>query len=496
MKANTLGTSPPAAKWTSIQGKNLSIIFFLLAIVSGFASAILGSTLGWVSLLLLPSLVIGFAILLEPDFGVAAFAVVVYVQLKRAIEIYHPSFPLYLSPAYLLLAALVFLILWRTLVYGDKAIGWKRASVIFILIAYWLFSAATADDPAHGMIKFQKYTENALFAFVVIFFIQKPKSLHRVIWAFLAAGIFTASLTVLQNLTHTYSNTYWGFAQWEYSSTNGTTNYRAAGMYGNANAYAQSLIIIIPLALDRFWYEKKNLTRAIAAIALGLCTLAIFFTYSRNGFVTLLFTVGVLIVLRRPNITPVILTGALALLLIQFLPATYTSRISTLFQFTSSEPTSRVTDSSFRGRLSENIAAWRMFRDNPLFGVGLDNFEINYQDYSRKIGLDPRRTPRAPASFYLELLSEQGLVGTALFSAFMVMVFKSLWNAKRIFSRLGMDSEAHLAVAFLAGLLGYMFFYISKSGSYSNAFWILLGIALSFEQVALNSRKKECKLQY
>ncbi len=493
MKADSFDVSLSNVKWNAISGNKLSIIFFFLSVFSGLAAAILGNTLGWISLLLLPSLLISIVIFLEPDFGIAAFAVVVYSQLKRAIAIYHPGFPALLSPAYLLLASLIFLIIWRALVYGDKATGWKRAGMILLLVAFWLFSAATADDPAHGMIKFQKYTENALFAFVVIFFIQKPKSLHRIIWAFLLAELFLASLTVLQNLTHTYGNAYWGFAQWEYSSTNGTTNYRAAGMYGNANAYAQSLIVFIPLALDRFWHEKKILPRLIATLALAFCTLAVFFTYSRNGFVTLIFTIGLLIAIRRPNITPVILTGALMLLLLQFLPSTYTSRISTLFQFTSSEPTSRVTDSSFRGRLSENIAAWRMFKDHPLVGVGLDNFEINYQDYSRKIGLDPRRTPRAPASFYLELLSEQGIIGTLLFTFFIIMVFKSLLNARQSFTLQNMDSEAHLAAAFFAGLAGYMFFYISKSGSYSNAFWILIGIALSFEQVAKNSRRSKAK---
>jgi putative inorganic carbon (HCO3(-)) transporter len=178
----------------------------------------------------------------------------------------------------------------------------------------------------------------------------------------------------------------------------------------------------------------------------------------------------------------------LALLLLQFMPATYSERLSTLFQFSSSSPTSVISDQSFRGRMSENIAALQMFQDNPLFGVGLDNFEVNYQDYSRKIGLDPRRTVRAPASFYLELLSEQGLVGTTVFLFFIVMVFRSLWRARNLFALLSMEDEAHLTLAYISGLLGYMFFYISKSGSYSNAFWILLGIALSFEQVAINSR--------
>jgi len=487
MKSENFRISSPA-KWSSVQSDRLSVLFFVLAIAAGITVAIVGSKFGWISLFVLPALIVGLAILLQPDLGVAAFAVVIYIQLKRAIEIYHPGYPLYLSPAYPLLGALVFLIIWRMFIYGDRPTGWKRASMIFLLMAFWLFSAITAGDPTQGIIKFQKYAENSLFVFVIIFFIQRPTSLRRVIWSLLAAGIFTATLTVFQNLTSTYANSYGGFAQWEYSSTNGITNYRAAGLYGNANAYAQSLIVLVPLALDRLWHEKRTFLRLMEALALISCTLAIFFTYSRNGFVTLIFTLGFLVAIRRPNIMPLMLTGILALLLLQFLPTTYLNRLSTLFQFSSSNPTRQVSDQSFRGRISENIAAWQMFQDNPLFGVGLDNFEINYQDYSRKIGLDSRRTARAPASLYLELLSEQGLVGTTVFILFMTMVFRSLWNAKRIFTLLEMEDDAHLTLAFLSGLLGYMFFYISKSGSYSNAFWILLGIALSFEQVAKNSR--------
>ncbi|MBT3313601.1 MAG: hypothetical protein HN390_03210 [Anaerolineae bacterium] len=495
MKPENLFTPSSLSDRTSVQSNILSGIFFVLAIAAGIVVAFVGGEFGWISLFALPALVVGIAILLQPDFGVAAFAVVVYIQLNRAISIYYPGFPTYLSPAYPLLGALLFLLIWRLFIYGDRPEGWKRASMIFVLMAFWLFSAITADDSALGLIKFQKYVENSLFAFVIVFFVQRPTSLRRIIWSFLAAGIFTAILTVFQNLTSTYANNYGGFAQWEYSSTNGTTNYRAAGLYGNANAYAQSLIVLVPLALDRLWHEKRTFIRLIAALALVSCTLAIFFTYSRNGFVTLIFTLGFLIAIRRPNIMPLMITGVLALLLLQFLPTTYLSRLSTLFQFSSSNPTSVVSDQSFRGRMSENIAAWQMFQDNPLFGVGLDNFEVNYQDYSRKIGLDSRRTARAPASLYLEILSEQGLVGTAIFFIFIAMVFRSLWNAKRIFTLLEMEDDAHITLAFLSGLLGYMFFYISKSGSYSNAFWILLGIALSFEQVAKNSRIEQQEIR-
>jgi putative inorganic carbon (HCO3(-)) transporter len=474
---------------STFQSSILSVIFFALAIFAGLTMAMVGGQLGWISLLAIPALIVAVGILLQPDFGVAAFSIVVYVQLHRAISLYHPSLPGFLSPVYPLLGALLFLMVWKFIIYGSRPEAWKRASIVFILMAFWLFSAVTSGDPGQGMQKFQAYVENSLFAFVITFFIQRPRSMRRVIWTFLWSGIIVAGLTVVQNLTSTFSNDYAGFAQWEYSSTGGTTNHRAAGMYGNANAYAQSLIVILPLALDRFWHEKKKYLRVIAGAALAITALGIVFTYSRNGFLTMIFTLGFLIVIRRPNIMPLALTGVMALFLLQFLPATYTERLSSLFQFSSADSPSVIVDQSFRGRLSENLAAIQMFQDSPLIGIGLDNYEVNYQSYSRKIGLDPRRTARAPASLYLELISEQGLIGTTLFLFFIVSVFRSMWRARKIFEVIGMENDAHLVLAFFAGLLGYMFFYISKSGSYSNAFWVLLGIALSFEQVAKNSRQ-------
>ena len=178
-----------------------------------------------------------------------------------------------------------------------------------------------------------------------------------------------------------------------------------------------------------------------------VCIITIFFTYSRNGFITLVFTLGLLFVMRRPRVLSLAVVAILAFVVIQFLPISYTERITSLFQFSSLSSPQQITDVSFRGRLSENIAAWRMFQDNPLFGVGLDNFQVNYQSYSRQIGLDERRIERTPASFYLELLSEQGLIGTLVFMLFMLIVFRNLWKAGRLFQFSGMKNEEYMTLA-------------------------------------------------
>lgn len=459
------------------------VLFIGISIVSGVVAAFIGAQVGWIGLLAAPVLLGGLAMLIWPEVGILTFVFIIYIQLSYVINNYHSGIP---APGQPLLGFLLFLIVWRIVVYGDRPTGWKRASIIFLVIGTWLVSVTVAGDFTSAISAFQKFVEDAALAFVVVFFINDKRKLRLVIWALLIAGIFMGTISVFQSLTSTFNNFYWGYGGWTESSTGGVSNHRVAGPYGNPNAYSQALVVLVPLALDRLWHEKKTMARVLAGYALAVSTLSIFFTYSRNGFLTLLLTLAFLVIMRRPSFIPLVLSGVLIVLLIQFLPASYTERIATLFQF-SSGSANQVADESFRGRISENTAAWMMFRDNPLFGVGLNNFQINYQSYSRQIGLDPRRDERSPASFYLELLSEQGLVGTTIFLVFMVFIFRGLWNAYRRFKQIRMDDVGSMTIAFISGLVGYMIFYISKNSAYPNAFWILLGIAIAIAQVAENS---------
>ena len=461
----------------------LLVLFIVLATISGGLAAFIGAELGWIGLIAVPGMIVALAILIWPLLGLSTFIFIIFIQLSYVINNYHSGIP---APGMPLLGVLLFLIIWRMVIYGDRPTGWKRASIIFLVIVAWLLSVLVADNFTYAIQSFQKFVENALLAFVVVFFITDKYSLRVSIWTILLAGAFMASISVFQYLTSTYGNFYWGYGGWIEATTGGSNSHRLAGPYGNPNAYAQVLVVIVPLALDRLWHEKKISHRILAGYVIAVCTLAIFFTYSRNGFVTLILTLGFLVFMRRPRIGPLVITGMLGILLLQFLPVSYTERITTLFQF-SSGSSSQVADQSFRGRISENLAAWMMFKDHPLLGVGLDNFQMNYQSYSRQIGIDSRRDQRSPASFYLELLSEQGLVGTTIFLIFLVFIFRELWKAYQKFSALEMYDSGFMTVAFVSGLLGYQTFYISKNSAYPNVFWILLGLSISIAQVAENS---------
>ena len=65
---------------------------------------------------------------------------------------------------------------------------------------------------------------------------------------------------------------------------------------------------------------------------------------------------------------------------------------------------------------------------HPLFGLGLNNFSVYYEFVTG-------RTNWGPHSFYVALLVETGLVGTALFGLFLFWIFRRLRAARRLGSR-------------------------------------------------------------
>jgi len=345
-----------------------------------------------------------------------------------------------------------------------------------------------AGDYQIANTTFVSFAKDMLGAVIVIFFIQQPSSLKGAIWALILAGLFMASVSVFQYLTGTFSNNYFGFGGWLAQVSGSSSSHRLTGPYDNPNAYAQVLAVIVPLAIDRFLNERNLPMRVLAGLAAGLSALAVVFTYSRGGFLALFFALGIYIVLRRPNFIFLVVVLALAIGLIQFLPDTYSSRLVTLFQLVPSQ-NALVTDPSLRGRTSENVAAWRMFLDHPILGVGIGNYGLNYQDYSREIGLDPRISSRTPASLYMELLAEQGLVGITVFATLLALIFRELYSARKNFQLSGMRDQAFMVAALFAGLAGYLFSAINKNSAYSNAFWVIVGIALAAGQVAYNSRQ-------
>jgi hypothetical protein len=112
---------------------------------------------------------------------------------------------------------------------------------------------------------------------------------------------------------------------------------------------------------------------------------------------------------------------------------------------------------------------------HPLLGLGLNNFSLYYQFVTGK-------TDWGPHSFYVALVVESGLVGTALFALFLLYAFRRLGAARKVglaLVRAGDPAGRRVRplawglTAALAGTMAANLFYLTMSFYYFYAFLLL-----------------------
>jgi O-antigen ligase len=453
------------------------------ALLSGAALGLLIANVGNTFLLLI--IIAGFAALAisfyRLEWGLLIFVFITYTRFSDVAIDYHGA-P---SIAKLFVLLLLFGVLARWAARGERPSGWEKPAVLlFGAGLVGLVSALYAADPGRVWQGTVDFTKDALIALTIIVLLQRGAALRGVLWSLLAAGAFLGTLSVTQYLSGAFGNDFWGFAQAPvqhiYEEVNSN---RVAGPIGDANFYAQVMLVLVPLAVDRMVGERNWLLRLAACWVLGVSILTVIFTFSRGAFLALLFIGVAVAITRRIRLVAWLGAACLALALIPFLPDTYLARLSTLSDLMPGSQQSPLAEPSFRGRASELLVGWMMFRDHPIGGVGLENYPVYYLEYSRRLGLDPRLEQRDAHNLYLEVAAETGLAGLAFFGLVLWSAWRSLGRSGKKARAMGKNELAGMINAVGIGFGGYLAAGIFIHNAFPRFFWLLVGLALALPQV-------------
>jgi O-antigen ligase len=378
----------------------------------------------------------------------------------------------------------------RWIVYSDEfPQGWMHASfLIFFYCFVTLASVLFAENSEVAMPVAVETLKSGTIALIIAMALKNASSFRMAIWVLLLAGIFLGTLSVIQFATSTYDKDYGGYALAAVQNISGETNdYRLGGPVGDPNFFAQMMLVVVPLALDRLWNEKRSIFQILAGWALGVCTFTVLLTYSRGGFLAMaVVVIAMVAIFHRGQLRYLLAVVVVGLFLFNILPSRFTERIGTLAELLpSSSSTGGVAkDYSFRGRTSEAIVAFRMFADHPILGVGLGNYPVLYQKYSQRLGMDFRSEDRHAHSLYLEVAAETGLLGLFSFALLLWGVFRSVRKAQHALSKKDLASVSTMIVAFAFGFIGYLTSALFIHSAYPRNFWLLVGIALAIPRVA------------
>jgi len=254
---------------------------------------------------------------------------------------------------------------------------------------------------------------------------------------------------------------------------------RLGGAVGDPNFLAAGLVPAIVLAAGLAAGTRSALLKLGLLVAGIVLTAGVVLSESRGGAIALLFTVPAAMVCFRRRRTQVSLVAlgvvAAAAVWFTFSPGAW-ERVTSF-------------NNGGNGRTDLWTVAWRIADDHPIFGVGLDNYASVAFRYVREPGSLTHvqlvaDQPHVVHNTYLQMLAEGGVVGLALFLAFIGVCLASGWRAARTFGARGDRANEALAQSVLVATIAMLAAAVFISAGVDKRFWILLAFGPALDAVA------------
>ncbi len=397
-----------------------------------------------------------------------------------------------LTSLFLLLICLVLFVRNSTENFFSNA-GKTPFKLVIPIILFILWSGISyfwADSPrsvAHHTFVWINYLLVLILSLLYFF---KQKNLQLVGYIFGGVSVFLFLMTSLDYLMVE-----------EFANSHGRIRTR----YG---VFAELLLTIAPVLWAFALYSRKSIFKNALLIG-GICAwMTVMFSLSKGAFLagvfSFLFLFPALYFLSKKNFRRKVLVFAgiwLAVTVGTQVFYTYSSQIKSTVQHLSGEADNN-RDTSFMRFYTWKLAL-QMTGENPLTGVGADNFGREFNKTRRNYAkINPNDPLNAHAEYYfvershnefLQILAELGIVGFLLFSGiFLVLLFKirqTVSLRRRKLSPLFWGSLAGMGGFFISSFFSSFSFRAMQNGV---VFFMVL--ALLFYELVKHDKKDENEL--
>ncbi|MGH9876748.1 MAG: O-antigen ligase family protein, partial [Nitrososphaerales archaeon] len=293
------------------------------------------------------------------------------------------------------------------------------------------------------------------------------------------------------------------------------------GHIGDENDLALALNMVIPYAFVSVSLTKSPLRKALFVGVFALMVFGVIATFSRGGFLGLLSVLLYISVLTPRKGLALVLVLFVSLGAWIYTPDKYWTEMGTIMDEADNP---ELGTGGLRRQYWE--IALRMFYENPIFGVGLENYNHNIYDYEPDDQM--QRVGRSfhgmsAHSLYFTLLAELGLSGSLIFAAIVwfntkdtnAIIKAAYSNSERLKSIRKRETRpnswenttptAHDALladlnkarfyahAMRASLLGYLTSAVFLSVFGYPHFWLLTAMIVALKEVTDNLLKSPAK---
>jgi len=380
------------------------------------------------------------------------------------------------------------------LVRREALVVRPTALLLLVLLVVQALGAGLSRDPPTSFGAVVTFAvEGVALYLLVTNALRTRETLRGAAWALVGAGVLMSVVPIFQQVTGTFDRDYGGLAQvdggqgFETEGDEGPRQARLAGPIGETNRYAQVMLVLFPLALERAFRARSRVLRLIALASAGSIALGFALAFSRGGAVGMLCLLVAMVCLRVVEVRKLVYVGAGLALVLALLPQ-YWARIGTLgasAQAMEADGGGSTADGAVRRRLTEMLAAVRVFLDHPLIGVGPGLFKEYSVAYGKEDALRRIESGRRAHSLYLEFAAENGVLGLSLFLGAIACTLSELAAARRALLARGGDAElVGQTTACLLALVAYLSTGVFLHLSYMRYFYFVLALGGAVAHVA------------
>ena len=328
-----------------------------------------------------------------------------------------------------------------------------EAALLIAFVVWLMMTLLWADNLAAGESAIPRYVLNVALFPIVASAIRQRRQLLAFLMIMVAGAVMSAAYGILFR-----------------DETEG----RLSGAGLNANALG--LLLIFGAVLATFLACTRLLrpgTRLLAAIAALFCSYAMLVTLSRGALVGAAAALLAAVLFagpgRRARVAAfaVIVAGSAILYFVAFAPAAARERVT------------NPGDGS--GRVEIWDVGWRMVKANPVAGVGVGNFNTSAVNYLLQPGVIRRSEvivddQKVTHNVYLQILSETGAIGLALYVGILGFCLGCALAAARRFERDGQREMGLLARGVLIALIGVLSASFFSSQVFLKPTWLMLAL--------------------
>jgi len=299
----------------------------------------------------------------------------------------------------------------------------KEVKLVALLLAIGLISTPLALEPAKAWDAFVQFFKVVLIFVLMVNVVRTEKRL-KTLWIL----VLIATCVLCINAINDYRTGQLALKGVRIKGSIG-------GLFDNPNDLALHLVTMFPIALALSFGSRSVILKLVYFATALLIVGGIVVTFSRGGFLALMFASVVLLWKLVRNARWLLAPVALALVVafVLFAPGNYKQRLST------------TEDDSAMARFDDLKRSLFIASRHPVLGVGMDNYVL----FSN--------ANKVTHNAYTQVAAEMGAAALVIYILFMVMPFKSLRKIEQqSFDKKSERRFFYAATALQASLLGYM----------------------------------------